>query len=74
MTSAPAARLHLWDRGLLRPGLQADLTLFDGNTIRDNATYDNPHRYGSGIELVVVAGRIALRDGVLLDAKAGTVL
>ncbi|MCE5196332.1 MAG: amidohydrolase family protein [Negativicutes bacterium] len=74
MTSAPAARLHLWDRGLLRPGLQADLTLFDGNTVRDNATYDNPHRYGSGIELVVVAGRIALRDGVLLDAKAGTIL
>ncbi|HZW48663.1 MAG TPA: D-aminoacylase [Bacillota bacterium] len=74
MTSAPAARLNLWDRGLLRPGLQADLTLFDGNTVKDNATFSTPHRYCSGIQMVVVAGRIALRDGELLDAKAGMIL
>ena len=71
MTSAPAARLGLWDRGLLRPGMQADLLLLNENGVADNATFENPHAYPSGIEWVMVAGKVALSFGELQETKAG---
>src|SRR5437763_11685006 len=54
MTSLNAAKLGLRDRGLLRPGCYADLTLFDSERVIDRSTYDRPFRYGEGIEYVLV--------------------
>jgi N-acyl-D-amino-acid deacylase len=63
MTSAPATRLRLGDRGLLRQGYAADIVVFDPDTVADRATFENPFQYPVGISAVIVNGRIALRDG-----------
>ncbi|MCC6362110.1 MAG: amidohydrolase family protein [Bryobacterales bacterium] len=63
MTSANAATIHIYDRGLLRPGMMADVTVFDPNRLIDNATFEKPRAYASGIEYVVVNG------GVVLDPR-----
>jgi len=62
MTSAPAARLGLRDRGTLRDGALADLVVFDPATVRSTATYDDPRRYPEGIEHVIVNGTLVI-DG-----------
>ena len=51
----PAERLGLWDRGLIRPGMVADLVAFDLDTVEDKATYADPHRYPNGIMWVIVS-------------------
>ena len=63
MTSAPAARLKLRDRGRLEPGMAADVVVFNPSTVIDKATYESPFQYPEGINVVIVNGRIALRDG-----------
>ncbi len=63
MTSAPAARLGLRDRGVIRDGAIADLVVFDPATVRSNATYDEPRQYPDGIETVVVNGEIVVDGG-----------
>ena len=63
MTSLSAATFGLTDRGQIREGYWADLVLFDPDTIRDTATYDEPKREPEGIELVIVNGEIALQKG-----------
>ena len=62
MTSAPAARLGIEDRGLLRDGYAADVVVFDPARVRSNATYDEPRRHPDGIEQVVVNGELVV-DG-----------
>lgn len=74
MTSAPAARLGLRDRGILRPGMKADLVVFDADRVIDRSTYDDPRRHPEGILHVFVNGRHAVRNGELLEAGAGRVL
>ena len=74
MTSFPAARLGLADRGLVRPGMKADLVLFDPATIRDRATFEKPHQYAEGVSLVVVNGEIVLDGDRLTAARPGRVL
>jgi len=74
MTYAPARRLGLPDRGILREGARADLTLFDPDTIRDTATYGDPLRFPEGIPHVLVNGQWAKRDGQLTGELAGEVL
>ena len=74
MTSTPAARLGLTRRGVVRPGMYADLVLFDERTVADTATYPDPHRYPVGIEYVMVNGRLAVEKGLRLDVLAGRVL
>lgn len=74
LTSVPAARLGLKDRGLLRPGLHADICIFDQANIASNATAKNPRRYASGICHVLVNGQMAVRDGVRLSVNAGRVV
>jgi N-acyl-D-amino-acid deacylase len=74
MTSAPAARLGLRDRGILRPGMKADLVVFDPDRVIDKSTYDEPRRYPEGILHVFVNGRQAVGNGQLLEANAGRVL
>ena len=58
MTSFPAQRLSLADRGVIRPGLRADLVVFDPARIRDTATFERPHQYAEGVSLVIVNGEV----------------
>jgi N-acyl-D-amino-acid deacylase len=74
MTSLPARKLGLHDRGLLRPGFKADIVVFNYYTIRDRATYENPHVYSTGIEYLVVNGRLVIREGKHTGAKPGKLL
>ncbi|MFX0187213.1 MAG: amidohydrolase family protein [Candidatus Hodarchaeota archaeon] len=71
MTSYPAQKLGLRDRGLLKEGYWADITIFDKNTIIDKATYENPRLYSEGIEYVFVNGVLALNKGVFTRALSG---
>lgn len=71
MTGLPASRLHLRDRGVVRRGAFADLVAFDPDTIEDRATFDAPHQYPVGISLVVVNGKITVRDGEHTGVLAG---
>jgi len=74
MTSLNAAKLGLQDRGLVRPGMFADLTLFDPARILDRSSYEDPFHYPDGIAWVVVNGRIVLEEGKPTDARPGHVL
>jgi N-acyl-D-aspartate/D-glutamate deacylase len=74
MTGQPAAKLSLTDRGLLKPGMAADLVVFDPVTVSDRATYKNPHQYAEGIDCVMVNGQFAVRDSVHTGARTGQVL
>jgi N-acyl-D-amino-acid deacylase len=74
MTGLTAWRLGLSDRGLVRPGYKADLVIFDAQHIADQATYDIPHAYPTGIRWVLVNGQVILRDGVRLPVLPGRVL
>jgi N-acyl-D-amino-acid deacylase len=74
MTSFPAARFGLWDRGLIRPGHVADLVLFDAAAVKDTATFEEPHRYSDGIAWVMVGGQVVWQDGRDTGAVAGHVL
>jgi N-acyl-D-aspartate/D-glutamate deacylase len=74
MTGMPAARLRLRDRGLLRPGFAADLALFDPATVRDEATFADPHRHPTGIPYVIVNGAVVVDGGRFTAAGTGRVL
>jgi N-acyl-D-aspartate/D-glutamate deacylase len=74
MTSANAAKVHQYDRGLLRPGMAADVTVFNAATIIDHATYEKPHQYATGVEYVVVNGRVVLDRGAHTGARPGMIL
>ncbi len=74
MTSAPANRLGLADRGLVRPGMRADLVLFDPDAVEDRATFEEPERYPSGIPWVFVNGVAVIREGEPTGALPGEVL
>jgi len=63
MTSLPASRLGLSDRGRVSEGCAADLVIFDAQNVRDEASFENPHRYASGISHVMVNGAWVVRDG-----------
>jgi len=71
MTSKAAARVHLTDRGVLRPGMAADVTVFDAAVIRDVATFEDPKHYAVGVRHVIVNGKRAVVDGRITDARAG---
>jgi N-acyl-D-amino-acid deacylase len=74
MTGLTAWRLGLNDRGLVRPGYKADLVLFDAQHIADQATYDMPHAYPTGIRWVFVNGQVVLQDGERRPDLPGRVL
>lgn len=74
MTGMPAARLGLPDRGVLRPGHVADVTVFDPATVRDEATFTDPHRYPTGIPYVIVNGAAVVDGGRFHAAGTGRVL
>jgi N-acyl-D-aspartate/D-glutamate deacylase len=74
MTSLNAAKLGIMDRGLLRPGNYADITLFDPKRVIDRATYERPFRYSDRIEYVLVNGRMVLEKGKHTGARPGRAL
>lgn len=74
MTSAVATRLSIPDRGVLRPGLRADIVVFDPNTIDDRATYEDPHQLSVGVKHVFVNGVEVVRDEKPTGAKPGMVV
>jgi N-acyl-D-amino-acid deacylase len=74
MTAAPAARLGLTDRGLLRDGMAADLVVFDPATVRSTATYEAPRSFPEGIPYVVVNGVVVVDAGVHSGALPGRAL
>lgn len=74
MTSLPASRIGLPDRGILRAGMVADLVRFDPERIIDRATFGKPRRLAEGVGAVWIAGRPALEDGVLTGGRYGAVL
>ncbi len=74
MTSLAASRVGLLDRGILRPGMIADVTVFDPNTIKDAATYNDPLHYSTGVSFVFVNGHPVLWDGAITDERPGRAL
>ena len=74
MTSQPAARVHLQDRGILRPGMAADVTVFDPVTIRDVATFEAPMHYSVGVKYVLVNGRAVIDAGKITAERPGKAL
>ncbi|MBL8271866.1 N-acyl-D-amino-acid deacylase family protein [Steroidobacter sp.] len=71
LTSLPAASYAIAERGRLRVGYFADLVIFDAETVQDHASFDNAHRYATGVSHVVVNGALALADGELTAARVG---
>jgi N-acyl-D-amino-acid deacylase len=74
MTSIPAARFKLSDRGLIRPGFKADLVLFDPQTIIDRATFQNPESVAEGVKRVFVNGTEVWADGRVTGDRPGRAL
>jgi len=74
MTGMPAARLRLPNRGLLREGFAADITVFNAATVRDESTYPDPHRYPTGIPYVIVNGAAVVDGGRFTSAGTGRIL
>jgi len=74
MTSLPAMRLGLQDRGILREGMRADLVLFDAETIIDKATFEKPHQYAEGVLWVLVNGVPVVEEKCHTGKRPGMVL
>lgn len=74
MTSLPATRFHLSDRGLLRPGYAADIVVFDPAAVGDRATFDQPHAYASGFSYVLVNGVPVIENGRHTGKRPGGIL
>ena len=74
MTSLPAQYIKMDDRGLLLEGYKADITIFNPDTVRDNASWDNAYQYATGVEYVIVNGKISVDKGKFNGALHGKVL
>lgn len=74
MTSMPASRVRLKDRGLIREGFWSDIVIFDAERIKDRSTFQKPHQYPIGIEHVLINGGFAVEKGVLTYNLFGSVL
>ncbi len=74
MSSYPAQRLKIWDRGMLRPGMKADIIVFDPATVADRAEYDKPHQYSVGVRDVMVNGKFALLQDKVTAERPGRVI
>jgi N-acyl-D-amino-acid deacylase len=74
MTAFPAARLGIADRGVVRPGLKADLVVFDPAKVVDRATFERPHQYAEGFSHVITNGQVVFEGGTMTSARPGAVL
>jgi N-acyl-D-amino-acid deacylase len=73
-SSQNAAKARLYDRGLLRPGMWADIAIFNPATVADQATYANPYQYATGMEYVLVNGKVVINKGSHTGAHPGAIL
>jgi N-acyl-D-amino-acid deacylase len=73
-TSRPASRMGIPDRGLLRPGFKADITIFDVSKVRDRSTFTDPTHYSEGIQHVLVNGQAVVSNGAITDARPGQIV
>lgn len=74
MSSYPAQRMRIGDRGLVKPGMKADLVVFDPATVAETATFERPHQYAVGVSTVVVNGQLVLEGGKMTGTRSGRVL
>jgi N-acyl-D-amino-acid deacylase len=74
MTSANTAKIRVFDRGLLRPQQWADVAVFDAGKIIDHATFEKPHQYATGVEYLLVNGKVVLDRGRHTRARPGAIL
>ena len=74
MTSLPAQRIRQFDRGLIRPGMKADITIFDPEKIVDRAEFGDSHQYAEGVSYVLVNGTLVLDNGVMTGERPGAIL
>jgi N-acyl-D-amino-acid deacylase len=71
MTSLPAQKFQLHDRGLLAEGYAADIVIFDEGTVQDLSTYEHPHAYSRGFKYVIVNGQLTVDNEKHLGVRAG---
>lgn len=74
MTSLAAQKFQLKDRGMIKEGMAADIVVFDEATVKDNATYEQPHQFSSGFHFVIVNGQVVINEGKHNGIKSGLVL
>jgi dihydroorotase/N-acyl-D-amino-acid deacylase len=74
MTSQAASRVGITDRGVLRPGMMADITVFDPAKIQDTATYEEPLHYATGIQYVFINGKPVISEGRITEERPGRAL
>lgn len=74
MTSLPAKRFGFKDRGVIKPGMKADVVLFDPNTVVDSSTPKNPASFAKGIKFVIVNGKIVLNNGKVTNERPGQII
>jgi N-acyl-D-amino-acid deacylase len=74
MTSLPARHFQFSNRGLIKEGYAADITVFDRSAVRDTATFEKPHAFAAGVPYVLVNGVAVVRNGQHTGARAGQVL
>jgi N-acyl-D-amino-acid deacylase len=74
MTSLPARKFHITNRGVLQPGKYADIVIFDAGKVKDEATYEHPHAYSTGFKYVLVNGKLTVDNFKHTGARKGVVL
>ena len=74
MSSLPAQKFQLKDRGLIREGMAADLVVFDEKTVGDHSTFGKPHAYSTGFQFVLVNGQVVSQNGKHTGVRSGQVL
>lgn len=74
MTSLPAQKFQIKNRGLIQEGYIADLVVFNANEIKDESTFENPHQYSTGMKYVIVNGKITLEEGKQNGIRNGSVI
>lgn len=74
MTSLPAQKFQLKDRGLLKEGMAADIVIFDAATVKDHSTFEQPHQYSTGFQFVIVNGQVVVDDGTHNGTRSGKAL
>ena len=74
MTALPALKIGLTYRGIIRQGFFADIIIFDPNTVKDLATFENPFQYAQGIHSVIINGNIALSKSRIISQTQGHIL
>jgi len=74
MTSLPAQKFHINNRGLLKPGYKADIAVFDAATVKDMSTYDKPHQYAQGFTYILVNGKFCVENGIQNNERNGVII